>query len=277
MRIKQSDLKTLIESKSPGFFQKLPGFLSNALLWVFEQTVHVDELVEFFTLHGDKLNWQFIEAIFAYLKVSYVVPEADRHRIPATGRLICVANHATGPLDGLILLHLIGSVRTDVKIILTDLLAGLDNLSDLFLVYDQYSSRLQKQNIQAIRQAILAEQAVIFFPAGEVTKLTRWGIREQTWQTGPVALACKYGVPILPVAIHARNSWLYYLVALLHRNLSTMMLSHEMFRKRSRTIPVTIGGLLPATRLTAAEADVHAQSQQLRKYVHQLSGPDTFC
>jgi len=277
MHITHSDLKTIIESKSPGFFQKLPGFLSNALLWIFEQIVHADELVEFFTLHGDKSNWQFIEAVLAYLKVSYVVTEADRQRIPATGRLICVANHATGPLDGLILLHLIGSVRKDVKIVLTDLLAGLDNLSELFLVYDQYASRLQKQNIQAIRQAIRAEQAVIFFPAGEVTKLTRRGLREQTWQTGPVALARKYGAPILPVALHARNSWLYYLVALLHRNLSTMMLSHEMFRKRSRTIPVTIGELLPATRLTAAESDVHVQSQQLREYMHQLLGPHTFC
>ena len=81
MRIKQNDLKTIIESKSPGFFQKLPGFLSNALLWIFAQIVHADELVEFFTLHGDKSNWQFIEAVLAYLKVSYVVTEADRQRI----------------------------------------------------------------------------------------------------------------------------------------------------------------------------------------------------
>jgi putative hemolysin len=267
MHIKHSDLKTIIESKSPGFFQKLPGFLSNALLWIFAQIVHADELVEFFTLHGDKTNWQFIEAVFEYLDFSYVVPEADRRRIPATGRLICVANHATGPLDGLILLHLIGSVRKDVKIVLTDLLAGLHNLSALFLVYDQYSTRLQKQNIQAIRQAILAEQAVIFFPAGEVTKLTRRGLREQTWQSGPVALAGKYGVPILPVAIHARNSWLYYLVALLHRNLSTMMLSHEMFRKRSRRIPVTIGPLLPSMNV---QTDVDVLAQRLREQVHNL-------
>lgn len=270
MRIQKNDLKTLIESKSPGFFRKLPGFASHALLRTFEKIVHADELSAFFALHGDKTQWEFIEAVFAYLNFTYIVDEAARQHIPATGRLICVANHATGPLDGLILLHLIGAVRQDVKIVLTDLLAGLDNLAALFLVYDQYATRLQKQNIQAIRQALLAEQAVIFFPAGEVTKLTWRGLREKPWQPGPVSLARKYAAPILPVKLQARNSWLYYLVSRLHRHLGTMLLAHEMFGKRACTVPVAVGELLPATEFTAAQNDVYAQSQQLREQVRQL-------
>ena len=268
-----TDLKTIIESKSPGFFDKLPGFLSQGLLRTLERIVHADELKDFFARHGDKKNWQFIDAVFDYLDFSYRVREEDRKKIPVKGRLICVANHVTGPLDGLILLHLIGKIREDVKIVLTDILAELENLSDLFLLYDQYSSRLQKQNILAIRQALLAEQVVIFFPAGEVTKLSWRGIREREWMPGPVSLARKYDTPILPVYLDARNSLLYYLAALFHRNLSTMLLSHEMFKKRSAAIPVKIGDLLPNTLFPSSGPDIVTQTQSLREHVHRLGKP----
>jgi putative hemolysin len=264
------DLKTIIDSKSPGFFERWPGFLSTSLLRILERIVHVDELQEFFTQHGDKKNWQFIEAVFDYLDFSYMVTAEDRKKIPPEGRLICVANHVTGPLDGLILLHMIGEIRQDVKIVLTDILAGLENLADLFLLYDQYTPRLQKQNILAIRQALLAEQVVIFFPAGEVTKLSWQGLKDQAWQTGPVSLARKYGVPILPISLHARNSLVYYLAALIHRNFSTLLLAHEMFRKRSTTIPVKIGDLLQKNLFTAPGTDITTQTESLKEQVHRI-------
>ncbi|PIE33408.1 hypothetical protein CSA56_12065 [candidate division KSB3 bacterium] len=265
-----TDLKSIIEAKSPGFFQRRPRFLFTAILRMLERIVHIDELQDFFATHGEKTNWQFIEAVFDYLDFSYSVHEKDGQTIPEQGRLICVANHATGPLDGLVLLHLLGKVRQDVKIVLTDILSDLDQLHDLFLLYDQYSSQLQKQNILAIRQALLAEQAVIFFPAGEVTKLSRHGLREHTWQAGPVTLARKYNAPILSVRLHARNSLFYYLAARLHHHFSTLLLSHEMFRQRSRRVPVTIGALLPAEHFKVSQSEIPALVEALKDSVHRL-------
>ncbi len=265
-----TDLKSIIETKSPGFFQRFPSFLASALLRTLERIVHLEELHDFFARHGEKTDWQFIEAVFDYLDSSYTVPDRDVHNIPAQGRLICVANHATGPLDGLILLHLIGRVRQDVKIVLSDVLAELEQLRNLFLLYDLYTPQLQKQNILAIRRALLDEQAVIFFPAGQVTKLSWHGLKEQDWQLGPVSLARKYHVPILPVRLHARNSQLYYLSAILHRNFSTLLLSHEMFRQRSHVVPVTIGHLFPSDHFRIPQADIPIQTDILREYVHQL-------
>jgi putative hemolysin len=235
-----------------------------------ERLVHIRELQDFFAKHGEKRNWGFIDAVFEYLDFSYQLSEEALRKIPAEGRLICVANHATGPLDGLILLHLIGRVRQDVKIVLTDLLAELDQLEDLFLLYDQYASRLQKQNILAIRKSLLAEQAVIFFPAGEVTKLSWDGLREKNWMAGPLTLAGKYDVPILPVHLQARNSLLYYLSAKLHRNLSTLLLTHEMFGKRSQRVPVTIGELISGAELKSPELDANAQAERLKDVVYHL-------
>lgn len=272
MQLKKDDLKTIIKSKNPTFFERLPDVVSGVLLRTLERIVHIDELSEFFTLHGDKQNWDFIQAVFEYLDFSYTVPEAHLDRIPVEGRLICVANHPQGPLDGLILLHLIGRVRKDVKIVLTDLLAKLDNLTDLFLVLDQYTSVLQRRNILAIRQALLGEHTVIFFPAGQVTKLTWRGIKDQVWRAGPISCARKYGAPILPVSIDAYNSWLYYALSPLNRHVSTLLLSHEMFRKRSATVPARIGKLLPASLFTKPDIDIAVQAQHLREHVHRIRG-----
>lgn len=265
-----TDLKSIIETKSPGFFEKLPRFASTALLRTLERLVHIRELQDFFGRHGHKRNWEFIDAVFEYLDFSYHVDEQALRKIPAEGRLICVANHATGPLDGLILLHVIGRVRQDVKIVLTDLLSELEQLEDLFLLYDQYASRLQKQNILAIRKSLLAEQTVIFFPAGEVTKLSWRGLRERSWMAGPMTLAGKYDAPILPVHLQARNSLLYYLSAKCHRNLSTLLLTHEMFAKRSHRVPVTIGDPIPGTELKAGKLDTGELAERLKNEVYQL-------
>jgi putative hemolysin len=270
MQLKKSDLRTIIESKNPTFFKRLPNVVSGALLRTLECIVHLDELSEFFALHGDKRNWEFIRAVFEYLDFSYAVPEDHLSRIPTEGRLICVANHPQGPLDGLIMLHLIGRVRQDVKIVLTDLLSRLDNLTDLFLLFDQYTSTLQKQNVLAIRQALLEEHTVIFFPAGQVTKLTWRGFSDPVWMSGPVSCARKYKAPILPVSIGAYNSWLYYALSPLNRHFSTLLLSHEMFRKRSAIIPVHVGELLPASLFTKPDIDIAAQSQLLREHVHRI-------
>ncbi len=270
MRLKRDILRTIIESKNPTFFERLPKVVSGMLLRTLERIVHIEELSEFFDLHGDEKNWDFINAVFEYFDYTYTVSEEDRQRIPAEGRLICVANHPQGPLDGLIMLHLIGTVRKDVKILLTDLLAKLDNLTDLFLLFDQYVTGLQKKSILAIRQTLFEEHCVIFFPAGHVTKLTRRGLRDDDWMTGSVSCARKYKAPILPVAIRAYNSWLYYALSPLNRHFATLLLSHEMFRKRGARIPIRVGNLLPYQGFTNSDADAVTQSQSLRDQVYAL-------
>lgn len=270
MRLQRDILKTIIESKNPTFFTRLPPAVSGLLLRTLERIVHLDELCDFFDTHGDARNWDFIEAVFEYLDYGYTVSDSDLAHIPAEGRLICVSNHPQGPLDGLILLHLIGRVRRDVKIFLTDLLAQLENLSDLFLPFDQYSAGLQRQNLLAIRHTLFAEHALIFFPAAHVTKFGWRGLRDGRWHNGPVSCARKYNAPILPVAIKASNSPLYYALSLFNKHLSTLLLTHEMFAKRGARIPVNVGTLLPYGRFAHSGDNVSVQSQALRGHVRAM-------
>ena len=63
----------------------------------------------------------------------YTADAAELRRIPASGRLLIVANHPSGALDALALLDAVGQVRRDVKIIANDLPSALEPLSGLLL------------------------------------------------------------------------------------------------------------------------------------------------
>ena len=93
--------------------------------------------------------------MFEELRFSYEVSPEDIRNIPAKGPLIIVANHPLGGLDGLSLLHLIGSVRRDVNIVANQLLKQLRPLSDLFLAVDNMTGETRKQDIKLIEQALM--------------------------------------------------------------------------------------------------------------------------
>ncbi len=264
------DLRKVIEAKSPGFFRVLPGFLSTVVLKFLERVNNLDELRAFFDQYSDAESWEFIDAVFEHLNFNCHVSDQEIAKIPSTGRLICVANHRLGPLDGLALLKIIGSVRKDVKIVVNDILLPLENMRERFLFYDLYSTTLQKTNIQKIHAAISDENAVIFFPAGTVAKLTMQGVREAPWQNGPVMLSQKYKTPILPMYVNARSSLLYYLVSLLNKDLPSLFLSQAMFRQRSRTMRVRIGDLISHDLLAQKGKDTAVRTEFLRNQVLKL-------
>ena len=264
------DLKKVVQQISPNFFTTFPGFFTKAVVRILERVTHLQEIQAFFEKHGDTKNWEFIDAAFEYLDFRCCVSDEDIKKIPSKGNLICVANHPLGILDGLSLLKTVGTVRRDVKIVVSDVLAPLENLKDLFLFYDLYAATMQKKNLEKIRQSLLEGYAIIFFPAGSVAKLTVRGVREGPWRQGPVLFSRKYGVPVLPMYIHAENSLLYYCITLMNSRLSTFFLPHEMFRKRSSSITLKIGDPILKEEQGWQNIDVIAQTEALKNHVLEL-------
>jgi len=54
-------------------------------------------------------------------------------------------------------------------------------------------------------------------------------------------LAKKYGAPVIPLRIDARNSWLYYLVSWLSTEIRDITLFHELLNKKGQTFELTFG------------------------------------
>src|SRR5262249_52423485 len=118
-------------------------------------------LAEFSTLSG----FDFIDKVLEHFEVSYRVANTDRENIPAEGRVVIVANHPLGAIDALALLHLVGSVRRDVRILANDLLVQFRQLSSLLLPVNVFGGgTVSPGRMREAYRALDAEQALIVFP-----------------------------------------------------------------------------------------------------------------
>ncbi len=188
---------------------------------------------------------EFVEQALDYFDFSFAVSDVERENIPATGRVVIIANHPIGSLDGLALLKLVYEVRSDVKIVANDLLLSIEPLKPCLLPVRNMTGDSRKQHIQRITGALDQGEAVIIFPSGEVSRLGPRGIRDGRWHKGFLKIAERTKSPILPVHIAGRNSSLFYLASMLARPLSTLMLVGEMFHQRQKQIRITIGSIIP--------------------------------
>ncbi|VTN18909.1 hemolysin [Klebsiella pneumoniae] len=204
-----------------------------------------EEFQQFADRHRHLKGLDTVEQVLEYLNIRCAIPAHDLEQIPEYGPLVIIANHPTGTLDGLALLYAVSRVRRDVKVVTNRMLTHLEPLSSLFIPVDNIHGRTAKAALQQMDQQLQAGGVLIFFPAGEVSRLTRRGIRDKKWHSGFIKLAAKYRAPLLPAWINARNSALFYASTLISDNLPLLLLMQQMFRRRNSSLPVRIGQQIP--------------------------------
>ena len=202
--------------------------LRRLLIWGLKALVNEDRINRFLQDNDYLKEFDFIDRVFDELKIDYLVQHDEIKNIPGTGRVLIVANHPLGGLDGLALLRLIGALRRDVLIVVNELLMNIKPLKGVFLPIDVFGQDTKKPALSRIIDALNDEKAVIIFPSGEVSRAGAKGIRDRKWLSGFLRIAEKTSAPILPVHIRARNSMLFYLASRLSQTLSMLMLPREM-------------------------------------------------
>jgi putative hemolysin len=223
-------------------------------------------LAEFGALSG----FDFVERALEHFQVRYQLSNTDRENIPAEGRLVIVANHPLGALDALALLHLIGTVRRDVRILANDVLVQLTQLSSLLLPVNVFGGR-GAGGLRDAYRALEAEQALIVFPSGEVSRLRPQGVRDVRWSNGFVRLAQRAQAPVLPVHIAAYNSPTFYGLSLLAKPLATLLLAREIFGAAKANIGMHVGETVAASELAGAERSPDQAAAAMRRHVYQLT------
>jgi len=262
----QIDIKNLIGKYTN---TKYPIWFISFIALLLDKILRIKEINSFLAKNSDKYNIDFIDEVFDYLNFSFTILNSDFARIPSEGRLIVVANHPLGGMDGLAILKLINSVRKDVKIVANSTLSVIENIKDLIIPFTLDSKIPQKESIQMIANALQNEECVIFFPAGEVSRLKYWTIKDKKWNKGPVYFAKKYNVPILPIHIKGKNSILFYLIGIFSKFLSMLMLPRELFYQKNKSIHFTVGNYIPAKNL--GNFDNSLTSNLLRKHVYKIA------
>ncbi|TPE54174.1 lysophospholipid acyltransferase family protein [Maribrevibacterium harenarium] len=263
-------VEQIIADKSPQFFQKSP-LITRPTVSVLKRLFHEGEVNQFLAQHGDSVGVEFIDRVLDHFNFGYQVSQVDRRNIPASGRVLIIANHPLGALDGLAILRLISEIRSDVKIVANDLLLGFDALKNLVLPVDNIGGKTGRKQLKAIMDALHQEQAVIIFPAGEVSRLSPSGVKDLKWNSSYLKIAQKTNSPLLPIHIGGRNSMLFYTSSWVYRPLSSLQLANEMFRQRNRRIPMQVGQAIPIQEIAKLPLSDKEKNKLVKRHLYRIA------
>ena len=222
----------------------------------------------------------FSEEVLEDLGVSFEIPEEQLAHIPAEGGFITVSNHHFGAIDGMILNSVVGSRRSDYKILTTYFLSMVAHLKDWFIPVDNFATGGAK-SVSGIRTAlehIDGGGALGLFPAGEVAtwqkKKDRTAVsgkrvvEDKPWAENMMKLVRNSGLPVIPIYFDGTNSRTFHVMGRIHPILRTLRLVREMTGAKGKNVKVRIGQAIPAAQL--AELDDKVLGQYLRNRCYAL-------
>jgi putative hemolysin len=167
-------------------------------------------------------------------------------RLPRTGGFILVSNHPTGIPDGIAVFDMIKSVREDLTFFANrDAIRVNANLADIIIPVewraDAKSHAKSRETATRTARAFREGRAIALFPSGRIAYWDGWHFRERPWQATGIQLARRFGVPLVPMNMQARNSWLFYALAQCSAELRDMTVFHELLNKKGQRFRLTIG------------------------------------
>jgi len=219
---------------------------------------------------GAAEGFDFVDRVLDVLGTSHRINPGDLENIPAEGPLLVVANHPLGMQDALAVLQVVGSVRRDVRVLGNDWLATVPQLGELLLPVDVFGKGAASR-LRGVYRALERGEALIVFPAGEVSRVRPGGVRDGRWSDGFARLSLRRKVPVLPVHVSARNSAMFYGLSMLARPLSTAMLPREAVAPGKRRIGFSIGALVSAEELAQRSDGSPEQAAKLmRRHVYRI-------
>ena len=233
--------------------------------------LHESEFIHFSNRYPSLRGFDLIEKTLEYFDFSFATIDKQIERIPTTGRVVIVANHPIGTLDGLALLHLVRKLRSDVKVVANELLMEIEPLHDVLLPVNNMSGNTSKEDLLNIQRFLSSDGALIIFPAGEVSRFTATGIKDSIWHKGFLKIAARAKAPILPIHIKARNSWVFYTSSFFYKPLASLLLVREMFKHHEKSIKISIGKLIPFDSYGKSKLSTKVKVNLLQKEIYRVA------
>lgn len=225
----------------------------------------------------------FASRLLKELGIRYVTGNAERLGQLSDGGFITVSNHPYGGLDGIILIDLIGNIRSDYRFMVNQILSLVKAMSENFISVTpagNTKSRVSGISIHGIRETLnhlKNGHPAGFFPSGAVSdfSLKDMSIMDRQWQDSILRLIYSAKLPILPVRFFDRNSSFFYFLGLIDWRIRNLRMPFELFNKTRGEIRVGIGNLISVEE-QASLGDFRKLGTFLRKCVYEMPLPPSF-
>jgi putative hemolysin len=221
--------------------------------------LHYGKAIEFADTVANMPGFQGFE--FASEQLNLDVRVRRGERIPAQGGFIMVSNHPTGIADGIAVFDLLKHRRPDMMFFANrDAVRVNPRFVEMVIPVEwreEFKSKLKaRETLQLTTRAVKDEKVTVLFPSGRIAYWAGGCLNERPWKTSAISLSRKYGLPILPVHMTARNSGLFYWLSKWSTELRDMTVFHELLNKKSQTFDFTIGRMLQPDQLEGDPAEV---------------------
>jgi putative hemolysin len=120
---------------------------------MWEQFAHLRDLQQLYEKCQHQQGLAFVEQLLLHLRITVRYNADELQRLPA-GAFVAVANHPCGLLDGIVLLHVLGKARPELRAVANDLLAPLlpQLASQLILVSPERAAA--GRNVPGVRRLL---------------------------------------------------------------------------------------------------------------------------
>ena len=213
----------------------------------------------------------------ARLNISARVIYESAERIPKTGRLLVIANHPFGVIDGLILCSLIASIRSDYRIITHQVLRQAPAVKDKILPIDfsetQTALATNLETRRLAQQHLQNDGVVIIFPAGGISLAKNFvgPAFDSEWKTFAAKLALTEGTMIFPFFFYGRNSVIYQMARRVSVTLGYSLMFREIVRQMNGDVEVICRQPIKSSTL-AGFANRHEVTDYLRRSTYGVLG-----
>jgi putative hemolysin len=235
-------LNPLIAERAPWLFARTPqARLARAAL---DRLLAYERSVELATVYRDQDVVDIMADIAS--RIARRVEAEGLENVPDTGPALIVANHPTGIADGIVLWSLLRERRPDMFFYAnSDILRILPQFADLVVPVEWREEKRThartRETMTLTREALSQGRLGIIFPAGRLAKRRGLGLHERDWLPSAAMIARKFGLPVVPLHLRARNSALFYLFDALHPTLRDITLFHETLNKYRQPFRIRVG------------------------------------
>lgn len=231
------DVEKILKEKAYKLYKWLPRFAIN---WL-KKKLHEEEINYAMDVLKEDEGLEFNRKALDMLGAK--VESIHSEFVPRSGSIIIAANHPLGGLDGMALIKSVGEIRPDVRFFVNDILKNLKNYGEIFVAVNKVGASSTK-SLRTMEEVFMTNCAVLFFPAGLVSRKQNGLVRDLTWKKSFVTQAIDHKRMIQPVFIEGENSKFFYNFASFRKkigikaNIEMLFLPDEMFRAQKKIIRI---------------------------------------
>jgi putative hemolysin len=201
-------------------------------------------------------------------------------RVGAGERLVIIANHPFGLLDGIAICALAEQLQRPFKILAHSALMSVPESAPYFLPIDfSETEAATRNNIAARRQALAALRAgetIVIFPAGGVStapvKMSMKPIAEADdlpWKNFAYRLIRAAEATVLPIYFEGQNGPMFHIASRVSMAWRIALLIGELDKRRGQPVRVRVGRPIRWPEIAALPTPAEAM-RELRRRVYAL-------